>query len=79
MNQSYPKIKNVDYKTIRNDITQLKDVGTNKGIEMAISFDKGYSPKEVRNFLPKEVSLKWYWVDTYSEEESLRNYRRFFR
>ncbi|MEH7245404.1 anti sigma factor C-terminal domain-containing protein [Neobacillus niacini] len=60
---------NVDYKTIRNDIIQLKNVGTNKEIEMAISFDKGYSPKEVRNFLPSEVSLTWYWVDTYSDSD----------
>ncbi|MDF2858511.1 MAG: hypothetical protein K0Q87_4362 [Neobacillus sp.] len=59
----------VDYKTIRNDILQLKNVGTNKEIEMAVSFDKGYSPKEVRDFLPKEVSLEWYWVDTYSDSD----------
>jgi hypothetical protein len=60
---------NVDYKTKRNDIAQLINIGPNKEIEMAISFDKGYSPREVRDILPKAVSLKWYWVDTYTEND----------
>jgi hypothetical protein len=60
---------NVGYKKIRNDIDQLKNIDSNKEIEIAISFDKGYSPKDVRELLPKDVSLKWYWLDTYTEND----------
>ena len=68
---------NVDYETIRNDIVQLKNIGSNKELEMAISFDKGYSPDEVRDLLPKEVSLKWYWLDTYTDNDKRLEERTF--
>jgi hypothetical protein len=62
----HPSVK---YKNLRNDLIQLKNISGNKEIELALSFDKGYSPEEVRAFLPKEVTLNWYWVDTYIDND----------
>lgn len=58
------------YDGVRNDLEHLAKMNQNQIIEMAISFNESYSPSEVRNFLPKQVSLKWYWVDTFKEEDT---------
>ncbi|MFT9496819.1 MULTISPECIES: anti sigma factor C-terminal domain-containing protein [Bacillota] len=58
------------YDGLRNDLEHLSKMNPNQIIEMAISFNESYSPSEVRNFLPKQVSLKWYWVDTFKEEDA---------
>ncbi|WP_088102075.1 anti sigma factor C-terminal domain-containing protein [Halalkalibacter urbisdiaboli] len=61
----------VEYQTIRNDLLQLDERMQDKTIEMAISFDKKYKPEEVRALL-KDVTLKWYWADTYTDLERLK-------
>ena len=62
----------VTYEFLRKDLGRLESIPENKMIEMAVSFDRSYSPKEVRQFLPDTLSLQWYWADTYSNLEALK-------
>lgn len=58
----------VEYETYPNNLALLEEIGEDKYLELALSFDQGYSLEEVQAMLPGEVKIAWYWVDTYSEE-----------
>lgn len=58
----------IEYETYPNDLTLLDEIGEDKYIELALSFDRSYTPEEVQRMLPSEVKIAWYWVDTYSEK-----------
>ncbi|PGY50483.1 anti sigma factor C-terminal domain-containing protein [Priestia megaterium] len=59
-----PKYK---YKVYANDFGMIKDYPDDKYMEMAISFDKNYTLKEVQKMLPKSTHQTWYWVDNYAK------------
>jgi Sigma factor regulator C-terminal/Sigma factor regulator N-terminal len=65
----HPEVK---YRSIRNDLAKLNEISDEERIEMALSFDGKYTPQEVRRFLPETVTLKWYWADTYTDVENLK-------
>ncbi|MDX1805868.1 MAG: anti sigma factor C-terminal domain-containing protein [Paenisporosarcina sp.] len=52
---------------LSDDLASLNNVADNTLVELALSFDQKYSPKEVRELFPEGIALKWYWVDTYSK------------
>ncbi|MDD5621580.1 MAG: anti sigma factor C-terminal domain-containing protein [Actinomycetota bacterium] len=52
-----------------NDLDLLDDIGNDKYMEMALSFDRKYTTEEVRNILPENITVTWYWVDDLSENE----------
>lgn len=56
----YPTIQ---YENYKNDLGKLDEVDENKLAEISLSFDKDYTIDEVKNILPKEVTLNWCWVD----------------
>ncbi|MEM4997181.1 anti sigma factor C-terminal domain-containing protein [Priestia sp. SB1] len=58
-----PKYK---YKVYANDFDMIKDYPNDKYMEMAISFDKNYTLKEVQKMLPTSAHQTWYWVDNYN-------------
>jgi len=58
----------IEYETYPNDLALLDETGKDKYIELALSFDRSYTPEEVQRMLPGEVKIAWYWVDTYSEK-----------
>ncbi|NFO11235.1 hypothetical protein FDB29_09015 [Clostridium botulinum] len=60
----YPSVK---YKSYINDLENLDEIGNNKVMEISLSFDKAYSLEEIKNMLPDDVILNWYWVDTFAE------------
>lgn len=62
----YPFISYAEYK---NDLQLLDAIGSNKIMEMALSFDQAYPMVEVKNMLPDNVTLSWYWLDDLSEQE----------
>lgn len=62
----YPYVK---YKMYKNDLNLLEDIGNNKYVEMALSFDREYSIDEVNSMMPKNVTLTWYWVDDLNSKE----------
>lgn len=58
----------VQYKDIRNDLSLLNEIGDDKYIEIALSFDKGYTPAEAMALIPKGVTKTWLWVDDVQED-----------
>ncbi|MFJ8090231.1 anti sigma factor C-terminal domain-containing protein [Lysinibacillus sp. NPDC095746] len=57
----------VNYKQIFDDRKLLNVIDDNKVVEMAFSFDDGYSIEEVNEVFKKQ--LAWYWVDTFSKDD----------
>ena len=57
----------VNYKQLFDDRTLLNEIDDNKVVEMAFSFDDGYSIKDVNEVFKDH--LAWYWVDTFSKEQ----------
>ncbi len=62
----------VGYETYPNDLALLEQMGEDKYVEVAISFDQRYSLEEVHAMLPGGARLVWYWVDTYDEQDLSR-------
>ncbi|MEH7609464.1 anti sigma factor C-terminal domain-containing protein [Priestia megaterium] len=61
------------YKVYANDFDMIKDYPNDKYMEMAISFNKNYTLKEVQKMLPTSVHQTWYWVDNYGKSTGYRN------
>ncbi len=59
----------LQYKTYRNDLALLDDIGEDKVMEIALSFDQDYTFKEVQSMIPDDVTLSWVWVDDVNEKE----------
>jgi hypothetical protein len=67
----------VDYgDRYKNDLSILEDIGNEKYMEIALSFDKQYSIDEVDNMMPENLNLTWYWVDSVenSHKETQKQY-----
>ncbi|MDR5586780.1 anti sigma factor C-terminal domain-containing protein [Clostridium aquiflavi] len=62
----HPSIK---YENYINDLENIDEIGSDKLMEISLSFDKSYSLEEVKNMLPSDITLNWYWVDTFSEND----------
>jgi hypothetical protein len=58
----------VEHSQIRNDLNTLNNFTDNTLVELGVSFNQKYTPEEVRKLIPESITLKWYWVDTYSEK-----------
>ena len=59
----------LSYNKISDDLAVLNKFSNDTLVELALSFDQKYTPKEVREIIPEGITLKWYWVDTYSEAD----------
>ncbi|MEW5595681.1 anti sigma factor C-terminal domain-containing protein [Peribacillus frigoritolerans] len=57
----------VNYKQIFDDRVLLNQIDDNSVVEMAFSFNKGYSIEEVNKVFKDQ--LAWYWVDTFSKDD----------
>lgn len=66
MNFFHPSI---EYQEYTNDLNELSKINNGKLIEMALSFDQPYFYQEVVSMLPKDVTIQWNWVNTFSTEE----------
>ncbi|MFJ7746856.1 anti sigma factor C-terminal domain-containing protein [Peribacillus sp. NPDC097295] len=66
MNFFHPSLQ---YQEYAKDLNELNKVNDGKWIEMALSFDRAYTYKEVVSMLPHDVSLQWNWVNSYSTGE----------
>jgi hypothetical protein len=59
----------VKYSPIRNDLNILNNFTDDALLEMGLSFNQKYTVKEVLENIPKDVTFKWFWVDTYSDAD----------
>lgn len=62
----------VTYSQIRNDLNTLNNFTDDTLLEIGLSFNEKYTVIEVQETIPKDVSIKWYWVDTYSDTDIKR-------
>ncbi|GEB77721.1 anti sigma factor C-terminal domain-containing protein [Sporolactobacillus inulinus] len=61
------------YRKYANDLSKIKEYPQDKYIEMGISFNKGYSLREIKQRLPKSVHPTWYWVNDYPIKSDFRD------
>ncbi|WP_085994303.1 anti sigma factor C-terminal domain-containing protein [Oceanobacillus senegalensis] len=66
----------VTYNDVRNDLNRLNNLTDETLVEMALSFDKKYTPEEVRDFIHEDVTLEWYWADTYTNLDGIKEINR---
>lgn len=52
----------VEYKKMINDYPTIESMEENYAAEVALSFKQPLSPQRVRELLPENVSLEWYWI-----------------
>ncbi len=57
----------VNYKQVFDDRKLFSVIDDNTVVEMAFSFDDGYSIEEVNEVFKEQ--LAWYWVDTFSKDK----------
>ncbi|UFT99334.1 anti-sigma factor [Radiobacillus kanasensis] len=57
----------VTYKEVFDDRELLNHIDEHSVVEMAFSFDKGYTIEEVNSIFKEHIA--WYWVDTFSKED----------
>lgn len=62
----YPFINYLEYK---DDLQLLEEIDSSKIMEMALSFDKSYSMEQVKDMLPENITVAWYWIDDLNEQE----------
>ncbi|MFF5995407.1 anti sigma factor C-terminal domain-containing protein [Lysinibacillus sp. KU-BSD001] len=58
----------LQYKTYRNDLALLDNMVEDKVMEVALSFDQGYTFDEVQSMISNNVTLTWLWVDDVNED-----------
>jgi hypothetical protein len=59
----------LSYKTYRNDLAWIDHIGKDKVMEIALSFDRGYTFKEIQSLIPSKMTLTWLWVDDVNEDK----------
>lgn len=59
----------LNYPNYKNDLQLLENISSDKVMEMALSFDQAYSLDEVKNILPDNITLAWYWIDDLNEQK----------
>ncbi|MBX4266936.1 anti sigma factor C-terminal domain-containing protein [Clostridium estertheticum] len=62
----HPSVK---YTKYRDDLSMINKIEEDKVMEMSLSFDKSYSISQVKSMIPQNITLNWYWVDTYTKSE----------
>lgn len=68
----------ISCSTYINDLKNLNDIGSNKLMEISLSFDKDYSIDEIQAMIPDKVTLNWYWVDTLSKDSKYNSNKSIF-
>ncbi|KJS22857.1 MAG: hypothetical protein VR72_03845 [Clostridiaceae bacterium BRH_c20a] len=59
----------IDYLKYKDDLKLLENMGPNKIMEYAISFDQAYSLEAVNDMFPDDITVAWYWIDDLNEQE----------
>lgn len=64
----YPFVS-YDTSEYLNDLDLLDDIGSDKYMEVALSFNREYTVEEVEKMLPEGVTVTWYWIDDLNEND----------
>ncbi|AIQ30675.1 MULTISPECIES: anti sigma factor C-terminal domain-containing protein [unclassified Paenibacillus] len=56
----------IDYDSYEDSISQLKQLGDDTLVEMALSFDQAYTLDKTQKLLPAGMQPVWLWTDAYT-------------
>lgn len=69
MNFFYPQLT---YNEVNQDLSLLDEIPSEKLVEMALSFDQGYTLSEAMALIPEGISKTWLWVNDVSADNELQ-------
>ena len=73
LRQKYPVFYNInakgtiDTKRIPQELASVKEM-PNQLVEVALTFDKAYTYKEIQQMIPNSLKINWYWIGSQSED-----------
>lgn len=73
LRQKYPVFYNInakgtiDTKRIPQELASVKEM-PNQLVEVALTFDKAYTYKEIQQMIPSNLKINWYWIGSQSED-----------
>ena len=73
LRQKYPVFYNInakgtiDTKRIPQELASVKEM-PNQLVEVALTFDKAYTYKEIQKMIPNNLKINWYWIGSQSED-----------
>ena len=74
LRQKYPVFYNInakgtiDTKRIPQELASVKEM-PNQLVEVALTFDKAYTYKEIQQMIPSNLKINWYWIGSQSEND----------
>ena len=73
LRQKYPVFYNLNAKgtkdsnSIPKELASIKEM-PNQLVEVALTFDKPYTYKEIQQMIPSNLKINWYWIGSQSED-----------
>ena len=74
LRQKYPVFYNLNAKgtkdsnSIPKELASIKEM-PNQLVEVALTFDKPYTYKEIQQMIPNNLKINWYWIGSQSEND----------
>ena len=74
LRQKYPVFYNVNAKQTKSsdpapqELVSVKEM-PNQLVEVALTFDKAYTYKEIQKMIPNNLKINWYWIGSQSEND----------
>ena len=73
LRQKYPVFYNINAKGTKDSNSMPKELASvkempNQLVEVALTFDKPYTYKEIQQMIPNNLKINWYWIGSQSED-----------
>lgn len=73
LRQKYPVFYNINAKGTKDSNSMPKELASvkempNQLVEVALTFDKAYTYKEIQQMIPNNLKINWYWIGSQSED-----------
>jgi len=73
LRQKYPVFYNINAKGTKDSNSMPKELASvkempNQLVEVALTFDKAYTYKEIQKLIPNNLKINWYWIGSQSED-----------
>ena len=73
LRQKYPVFYNINVKGTKDSNSMPKELASvkempNQLVEVALTFDKAYTYKEIQKMIPNNLKINWYWIGSQSED-----------
>ena len=73
LRQKYPVFYNINAKGTKDSNSIPKKLASVKEmpsqlVEVAVTFDKPYTYKEIQQMIPNNLKINWYWIGSQSKD-----------